>query len=328
MKQRTLGQGKLKVSALGLGTMGMSEFYGVTDKAESRATLERALELGVTLIDTADMYGVGRNEELVGEALRGKRERVVLATKFGFVRAPDGRRLGISGRPEYVRAACDASLKRLKIDTIDIYYQHRVDPDVPLEETVGAMRELVLEGKVRFLGLSEVTPDQLRRAHRVHSIAAVQSEYSLWSRDVEDVIPTCRELNVGFVAYSPLGRGFLTGQIKSPEDFAADDIRRGNPRFQGENFQKNLKLLRRVEAIAADKGVTAGQIALAWLLSRGQDIVPIPGTKRVKYLEENVAAADVALSGADLERLGEAIPRDAAAGDRYPDMKAMSGTRT
>jgi aryl-alcohol dehydrogenase-like predicted oxidoreductase len=318
MQQRWLGQ--LQVSALGLGCMGMSEFYGNGDEAESIATIHRAIELGVTFLDTADMYGVGRNEELVGRAIADRRDKVVLATKFGNVRGPNGERLGINGKPDYVRQACEASLKRLKIDVIDLYYQHRVDPDTPIEDTVGAMADLVRQGKVRYLGLSEAGPQTIRRAHAVHPITALQTEYSLWSRDPEDeLLPTVRELGIGFVPYSPLGRGFLTGQIKSVDDLAEDDFRRNSPRFQGENFQKNLDLVREIEAMVGEKGRTASQLALAWVLAQGDDIVPIPGTKRRRYLEENVGSLDVTLTDDDLARIDRIIPPGAAAGTRYPE---------
>jgi aryl-alcohol dehydrogenase-like predicted oxidoreductase len=325
MEQRSLGKSGLKVSALGLGCMGMSEFYGSGDDEQSIATIQRALDLGVTFLDTADMYGVGRNEELVGRAVRGRRGEVVIATKFGNVRAPNGDRLGISGKPDYVKSACEASLKRLGVEVIDLYYQHRVDPQTPIEDTVGAMAELVTQGKVRYLGLSEAGPDTIRRAHEVHPISALQTEYSLWSRDPEEqLLPLVRELGIGFVPYSPLGRGFLTGAFRKPEDLPADDFRRSSPRFMGENFQRNLDLVSKVEQIAKAKGVTASQVALAWVMAQGTDIVPIPGTKRVKYLEENVGAATVRLSAGELEQIDAAFPRGAAMGERY----AEAGMRT
>lgn len=325
ISHRTLGRNGLSVSALGLGCMGMSEFYGGRDDDESIATIQRALDLGVTLLDTADMYGVGHNEELVGRAIRGGRTQVVLATKFGNVRGEDGSRLGINGRPEYVAQACDASLRRLAVETIDLYYQHRVDPNTPIEDTVGAMARLVQQGKVRCLGLSEAAPETLKRAHAVHPIAALQTEYSLWSRDPEDeILATCRALGVGFVAYSPLGRGFLTGRIRRIEDLASDDFRRQSPRFQGENFQRNLDLVTRVQAMAKEKDCTPAQLALAWLLAQGDDIVPIPGTKRRRYLEENMGALNVRLTPADLSRIDEVAPRGVTAGDRY----AAEGMRT
>jgi aryl-alcohol dehydrogenase-like predicted oxidoreductase len=326
MDKRTLGR-DLVVSALGLGCMGMSEFYGEGDDLESIKVIHRALDLGVTFLDTADMYGVGKNEELVGKALKGRREGVVLATKFGNVRGPKGERLGINGRPDYVKSACEASLKRLGVEVIDLYYQHRVDPATPIEETVGAMGRLVEEGKVLHLGLSEAAPETIRRAHKEHRITALQTEYSLWSRDPEEeILPTVRELGIGFVPYSPLGRGFLTGAFKSEADLPEGDFRKGSPRFSGENFEKNLKLVQLVEAIAARNGVKAAQVALAWVLAQGEDIVPIPGTKRTKYLEENVAAAAVALSSDDLEELDDAFAPGAAAGTRYPEagMKAVN----
>jgi aryl-alcohol dehydrogenase-like predicted oxidoreductase len=319
MKKRRLGTSSLTVSALGLGCMGMSDFYGPRDDAESVATIHAALDAGLDFLDTADAYGPFTNEELVGRALRGRRDSVVLATKFGIVRkAEDPGHRSLSGRPEYVTQACDASLRRLGVDTIDLYYLHRVDPATPIEETVGAMAGLVRAGKVRQLGLSEVSSATLRRAVAVHPIAALQSEYSLWSRDIEDdVVPTCRALGVGLVAYSPLGRGFLTGQIKRFEDLAADDWRRSAPRFQGENFEKNLALVRRIEEIAAERGWTASQLALAWVLSRGDDVVPIFGTKRRSYLADNLAAATIVLDSGLLQRIDEVAPRGAVAGDRY-----------
>jgi len=326
MDKRYLGA-ELQVSAMGLGCMGMSEFYGDRDETESIATIHRALELGVTLLDTADMYGVGANEELVGRAIRGKREQVILATKFGNVRGEDGSFRGVNGRPEYVRQACEASLKRLGVDVIDLYYQHRVDPQTPIEDTVGAMADLVRAGKVRWLGLSEAAAATVRRAHAVHPIAALQTEYSLWSRDPEDeLLPTVRELGIGFVPYSPLGRGFLTGQIKQIDDLEPDDYRRHSPRFQGDNFQKNLDLVREIESIAKDKGCAPSQLALAWVLAQGNDIVPIPGTKRRHYLESNVGALDITLTAEDLSRIDQVIPPGAAVGTRYaaPQMAALN----
>src|SRR3989442_6667699 len=315
MQQRKLGTEGLVVSALGLGCMGMSEFYGSRDDAESIATIHGAFELGITLLDTADVYGPFTNEQLVGRAIRGRREQLVLATKFGNVRGPDGGWLGINGRPEYVRQACDASLKRLGVEHIDLYYQHRVDRTVPIEETVGAMAELVRAGKARYLGLSEAAPATIRRAHATHPISALQTEYSLWSRDPEEeILPTCRALGIGFVAYSPLGRGFLSGQIRRYEDLAPDDWRRSNPRFQGENFSRNLELVARIAELARAKRCTPSQLALAWVLAQGEDIVPIPGTKRVRYLEENAGGAVVTLSAAELEAIDAAFPKGATAG--------------
>ncbi len=320
MQLRKLGTQGLETSAMGLGCMGMSDFYGDrSDQDESIATIHRALELGVTFLDTADMYGPFTNEQLVGKAIEGKRDQFVIATKFGIVRDPnDPYKRGINGRPEYVRASVEGSLQRLRIETIDLYYQHRVDPNTPIEDTVGAMAELVREGKIRYIGLSEAGADTLRRAHAVHPISALQTEYSLWSRDAEDaIIPACRELGIGFVPYSPLGRGFLTGAYKSIDDFPADDFRRNSPRFQGDNFGKNLELVGHIERLATEKGCTPSQLALAWVLARGDDMVPIPGTKRRKYLEENVRALDVSLTPADLAHIDEIAPLGAAAGDRY-----------
>jgi aryl-alcohol dehydrogenase-like predicted oxidoreductase len=308
--------------------MGMSEFYGAGNDAESINVIHKALGEGINFLDTADMYGSGRNEELVGRAIRDRRNEVVLATKFGNVRGPNGERLGISGRPEYVREACDASLKRLGVDHIDLYYQHRVDPETPIEETVGAMAELVQAGKVRYLGLSEAAPETIRRAHALHPITALQTEYSLWSRDPEgELLATCRELGIGFVPYSPLGRGFLTGAITSPDDFGEDDFRRDNPRFQGDNFAKNLKLVEAIKRLAADKSCTPAQLALAWVLAQGEDIVPIPGTKHTRYLEQNIGALDVHLGREELEAINAVFPRDAAAGTRYAEagMRVLNG---
>jgi aryl-alcohol dehydrogenase-like predicted oxidoreductase len=328
METRTLG--RLTVSAQGLGCMGMSEFYGTGDQAEAERTIQRALDLGVTFLDTADMYGPFTNERLVGKAIAGRRDEVVLATKFGNERGEDGSFLGINGKPDYVRRACDASLQRLGVDVIDLYYQHRVDTTVPVEDTWGALGELVQAGKVRHVGISEAAPETIRRAHAVQPVTAVQTEYSLWTRDPEDdgVLATCAELGIGFVAYSPIGRGFLSGQIRSVDDLAPDDFRRNNPRFQGENFARNLELVDRVREIADEKGVTATQLALAWVMAQSDrgghpSIVPIPGTKRVAYLEENAAAADVRLTDDDLRRLDEAAPVGSTAGDRYPDMSTV-----
>jgi aryl-alcohol dehydrogenase-like predicted oxidoreductase len=321
MQLRELGRTGIKLSALGLGCMGMSEFYGPGDDNESMATIHRALELGINLLDTADVYGPFKNEELVGRAIKGKRDQVILATKFGIVRDPaNPMARGFSGKPDYVRRSCEASLRRLDVETIDLYYQHRVDLDTPIEDTVGAMAQLVKEGKVRHLGLSEASPQTLRRAVKVHPIAALQTEYSLWSRDPEEeILATCRELGITFVAYSPLGRGFLTGQFQRFEDFAADDYRRHSPRFQGENFQKNLDLVRRVEEIANQRGCKPAQLALAWVLAQAKEIVPIPGTKRRKYLEENVGALEIKLTAEDLRQIDQVFPTDAAAGSRYPE---------
>src|SRR6266571_2253102 len=331
MKKRTLGNEGLTVSALGLGCMGMSEFYGTGDEKESIATIHRALELGVTLLDTADVYGPYLNEELVGRAIQGRRGQVVLATKFGIVRsASDPTARGVNGAPDYVRSACEASLKRLGVEVIDLYYQHRVDPNTPIEETVGAMAQLVREGKVRYLGLSEAGSQTIRRAHAVHPITALQSEYSLWTRDPEaEILGVCRELRIGIVPYSPLGRGFLTGKIQRPEDLPDDDYRKTTPRFQGENFQRNLDLVQRVSEIAREKRCTPAQLALAWVLAQGQDIVPIPGTKRRKYLQENIGALDVDLTSEDLARIDEVAPKDAFAGSRYPEaMMKLLGRRS
>ena len=320
MKKRRLGKNALTVSEVGLGCMGMSEFYGPRDEQESIATIHRALELGVDFLDTADAYGPFKNEELVGKAIKGRRNDVVIATKFGIVRTTDPNVRSISGRADYVRSACEGSLKRLGVETIDLYYQHRVDPSTPIEETVGAMARMVEEGKVRYLGLSEAGVDTLKRAVSVHPIAALQTEYSMWSRDPEsDILAACRELGIGFVAYSPLGRGFLTGQIKSPDDLAEDDYRRFSPRFQGENFQRNLELVTHVERLAAQRGCTPAQLALAWVLAQGEDIVPIPGTKRRRYLEENIKAVAIELTPDELRTIDQIAPHDIAAGQRYPE---------
>jgi len=323
MKTRKLGD--LSVSAIGLGCMGMSEFYGTANEREAIRTIHYALDHGVNFLDTADMYGPFTNEKLVGKAIKNRRDKVVLATKFGNERRPDGSRVGVNGKPEYVRKACEDSLKRLGTDHIDLYYQHRVDPTVSIEETIGAMAELVKEGKVRYIGMSEAAPETIRRAAKVHPITALQTEYSLWTRDPEEeILDTIRELGIGFVAYSPLGRGFLTAKFKSPEDIPEDDFRRRNPRFQGNNFYANRRLAERVEQLADEKDVTSGQLALAWVLAQGDDIVPIPGTKHVEYLKENIGAADIELSDEDLRRLDEAIPRGATAGDRYLDMSTVN----
>ena len=325
MHARSLGPDRLQVSALGLGCMGMSEFYGGADDTESIAVIHAALDAGCTFLDTADIYGPFTNERLVGRAIAGRRDEVVLATKFGIERRADGSRVGVNSRPEYVRSACDASLERLGVDHIDLYYQHRVDTSVPIEETVGAMAELVAAGKVRHLGLSEAAADTIRRAHAVHPITALQTEYSLWSRDPEDeILPTVRELGIGFVAYSPLGRGFLTGRFQSIEDLPEGDFRRVNPRFEGANFARNLDVVTQVHAIAAEKGCTPGQLAIAWLLAQGEDIVPIPGTKRLSYLQDNLGADDVSLTLADLARIDAVAPKGFASGDRYADMSTIS----
>ena len=326
MKKRTLGTGGLEVSAMGLGCMGMSEFYGQGDDKESVATIHRALNLGINFLDTADMYGRGRNEELVGRAIKGKRDQFVVATKFAVLRSDDGSFTGVSGKPGYVRSSCEASLKRLGVDTIDLYYQHRVDPGTPIEDTVGAMAELVEEGKVRFLGLSEASADTIERAAGVHQIAALQSEYSLWSRDIEDsIIPMCRKLGIGLVSYSPLGRGFLTGRIKNLEEVSSEGDSRTVrfPRFQEENFRKNLEIVELVEEMAAEKGCKPSQLALAWVLAKGEDIVPIPGTKRVKYLEENAASIDVVLTEDEVQSIDNAFPPGVAEGTRYNEMGMM-----
>jgi len=328
MQTRKLGRQGLKVSPIGLGCMGMSEFYGAGNEEESIRTIHRALDRGVNFIDTADMYGTGHNETLMGRALKGRRSQAVLATKFGILRGKDGSFQGVDGKPAYVKSACDASLKRLGVDEIDLYYQHRVDPGTPIEDTVGAMAELVKAGKVRYIGLSEAAPQTIRRAQDVHPISALQTEYSLWTRDVEgEILSTCRELGIGFVPYSPLGRGFLTGRIKTLADLEENDYRRSSPRFEGENLQKNLVIIRKLEEIAADKGCSLAQLALAWLLARGEDIVPIAGTKHAEYVEENLKALAVDLSEEDMARIDRAAPAGAAAGERYPEqaMKMVNG---